>query len=420
MIEFGPVSSNLPVHAPLPYFQVNADGHLLIGGQSVVDIARRFGDDTPFYAYDRQVIQDRIAALRAALPSEIHLHYAIKANPMPDVVRFVAPFVDGIDVASAKEMVTAIENGAEPQHISFTGPGKTDAELDHAVRSGVVINVESERELAPIVAAGQKYKTRPQITVRINPDFELKGSGMRMGGGAKQFGIDAEIIPDILQKIKTMEVDFLGFHIFSGSNCLNAAAIIDAQDKTFELAIRLAKESGITLKTLNIGGGLGVPYFPGDTPLDLSKVGEHLTRKMVEVRRDLPETEIIMELGRYIIAESGVYVCRVIDRKFSRGHIFLITNGGLHHHLSASGNFGQLIRKNFPVIIGNRMIEGRETELVNVVGPLCTPLDILADKMHLPKAEIGDYVVVFQSGAYGLTASPIHFLSHPVAREVLV
>ena len=420
MIEFGPVSSNLPVHAPLPYFQVNADGHLLVGGQSVVDIARHFGDDTPFYAYDRQVIQDRIAALRAALPSEIHLHYAIKANPMPDVVRFVAPFVDGIDVASAKEMVTAIENGAEPQHISFTGPGKTDAELDHAVRSGVVINVESERELAPIVAAGQKYKTRPQITVRINPDFELKGSGMRMGGGAKQFGIDAEIIPDILQKIKTMEVDFLGFHIFSGSNCLNAAAIIDAQDKTFELAIRLAKESGITLKTLNIGGGLGVPYFPGDTPLDLSKVGENLTRKMVEVRRDLPETEIIMELGRYIVAESGVYVCRVIDRKLSRGHIFLITNGGLHHHLSASGNFGQLIRKNFPVIIGNRMIEGRETELVNVVGPLCTPLDILADKMHLPKAEIGDYVVVFQSGAYGLTASPIHFLSHPVAREVLV
>lgn len=420
MIEFGPVSSNLPVHAPLPYFQVNADGHLLVGGQSVVDIARHFGDDTPFYAYDRQVIQDRIAALRAALPSEIHLHYAIKANPMPDVVRFVAPFVDGIDVASAKEMVTAIENGAEPQHISFTGPGKTDAELDHAVRSGVVINVESERELAPIVAAGQKYKTRPQITVRINPDFELKGSGMRMGGGAKQFGIDAEIIPDILQKIKTMEVDFLGFHIFSGSNCLNAAAIIDAQDKTFELAIRLAKESGITLKTLNIGGGLGVPYFPGDTPLDLSKVGENLTRKMVEVRRDLPETEIIMELGRYIVAESGVYVCRVIDRKLSRGHIFLITNGGLHHHLSASGNFGQLIRKNFPVIIGNRMIASRETELVNVVGPLCTPLDILADKMHLPKAEIGDYVVVFQSGAYGLTASPIHFLSHPVAREVLV
>ena len=283
-----------------------------------------------------------------------------------------------------------------------------------------MINVESEREFAPIVAAGQKYNTRPQITVRINPDFELKGSGMRMGGGAKQFGIDAEIIPDILQKIKKMEVDLLGFHIFSGSNCLNAAAIIDAQDKTFELAIRLAKESGITLKILNIGGGLGVPYFPGDTPLDLSKVGEYLTRKMVEVRRDLPETEIIMELGRYIIAESGVYVCRVIDRKLSRGHIFLITNGGLHHHLSASGNFGQLIRKNFPVIIGNRMVAGGETELVNVVGPLCTPLDVLADKMHLPKAEIGDYVVVFQSGAYGLTASPIHFLSHPVAREVLV
>lgn len=420
MIEFGPVSSNLPVHAPLPYFQVNGEGHLLIGGESVVTIAHRLGDDIPFYAYDRQVIQDRIAALRATFPSGIHLHYAIKANPMADVVRFIAPLVDGIDVASAKEMVTAIENGALPKNISFTGPGKTDAELDHAVRSGVVINVESERELAPIVAAGQKYKTRPQITVRINPDFELKGSGMRMGGGAKQFGIDAEIIPDILQKIKTMEVDFLGFHIFSGSNCLNAAAIIDAQDKTFELAIRLAKETGITLKTLNIGGGLGVPYFPGDTPLDLSKVGEHLTRKMVEVRRDLPETEIIMELGRYIVAESGVYVCRVVDRKLSRGQVFLVSNGGLHHHLAASGNFGQLIRKNFPVAIGNRMGQGQACEPVNIVGPLCTPLDILADKMLLPKAEIGDYVVVFQSGAYGLTASPIHFLSHPVAREVLV
>ncbi len=420
MIEFGPVSSHLPVHAPLPYFQVNREGHLLIGGESVVTIAHRLGEDTPFYVYDRKIIHDRIAALRATFPSGIHLHYAIKANPMADVVRFIAPLVDGIDVASAKEMVTAIENGAEPQHISFTGPGKTDAELDQAVRSGVVINVESERELAPILAAGRKYKTRPKITVRINPDFELKGSGMRMGGGAKQFGIDAENIPDILQKIKTLDLDFLGFHIFSGSNCLNAAAIIEAQDKTFELAIRLAKESGVTLKTLNIGGGLGVPYFPGDTPVDLTKVGEYLTRKMAEIRADLPETEIIMELGRYIVAESGVYVCRVVDRKISRGQVFLISNGGLHHHLAASGNFGQLIRKNFPVAIGNRMGQGQDCEPVNIVGPLCTPLDILADKMNLPKAEIGDYVVVFQSGAYGLTASPIHFLSHPVAREVLL
>lgn len=406
-----------PIHTTLPYFKHDAS-ELLVGGKRLSVLAQELAT-TPFYAYDRALITERIAKLRGVLPKDLSLHYAMKANPMPDVVRHIAPLVDGIDVASHREMQIAIANGAKPATISLAGPGKTDFELYEAVKAGIVINVESFRELEPLVAAGHALHTRPQINVRINPDFELKGSGMRMGGGAKQFGIDAEMIPQFLAQVRKLDLDFHGFHIFSGSNCLNANAIIEAQEKTFALAIRLAQTSGVALKTLNIGGGFGIPYFPGDQALDVDAIGAYLHDRLPRVQQELPGVHVMVELGRYIVGEAGIYVARVIDRKVSRGEVFLITDGGLHHHLAASGNFGQVIRKNYPVAIGNKM-HSPDTETVSVVGPLCTPLDILADKMTLPRAEIGDLVVIFQSGAYGPSASPLNFLSHPAAREVLV
>jgi len=260
---------------------------------------------------------------------------------------------------------------------------------------------------------------RPRVAIRVNPDFELKSSGMKMGGGPKQFGVDAERVPAMLERLGTLNVDFHGFHIFSGSQNLRADAIQDAHEKTFALAIRLAGHAPCSLRILNIGGGFGVPYFPGEEPLDLAAVGENLKRLLPEVKRQLPDAQIVIELGRYLVAEAGVYVSRIIERKLSRGQVFLVTDGGLHHHLAASGNFGQVIRKNYPVAIGNK-VRGEEREVASVVGPLCTPLDVLADQMELAKAQAGDLVVVFQSGAYGLTASPIGFLSHRPALEVLV
>jgi diaminopimelate decarboxylase len=406
-----------PKHASMDQFPIR-DNCLQIGGISLARLAQRVGK-TPFYAYDRQRISERVALLRQHLPAEIHLHYAMKANPMPAVVQHMASLVDGIDVASAGEMRVALDTVMPAGHISFAGPGKTDPELSCAIAAGVVMNMESEQEMERIAALGHDLGIRPTVAVRVNPDFELKSSSMKMGGGAKPFGVDAERVPAMLQRIGQLGLDFEGFHIFSGSQNLKAAALQEAHEKTLQLGVTLARHAPSEVRLLNIGGGFGVPYFPGDEALDLAKVGDNLRRLIPEAKRDLPEARIVIELGRYMVAEAGIYVCRVLERKESRGQTFLITDGGLHHHLAASGNFGQVIRKNYPVIVGNKA-HASEREIVSVVGPLCTPLDLLADRLEMSKAEMGDLVVVFQSGAYGLTASPTAFLSHPAPVEVLV
>ncbi len=394
------------------------DGCLTIGGMTLTRLAQRVGQ-TPFFAYDRGLLDRRIAHLRAVLPSDIHLHYAIKANPMPAVVQHLCGLVDGFDVASALEMNTAMDTLMPAGRISFAGPGKTAAELSRAAAAGVVIHLESEREAETLDGIAKTLGIRAPVAIRVNPDFELKSSGMKMGGGAKQFGIDAERVPDLLGRMAGMSLRFEGFHIFSGSQNLRAETLQDAQSKTVALAIELARHAPDPVRVLNIGGGFGIPYFPKDAPLDLAPVAETLGELSVKARAALPEAQLIIELGRYMVGEAGIYVCRVVDRKVSRGRTFLVTDGGLHHQLAASGNFGQIIRRNYPIAVGNRMDDG-ERELADVVGCLCTPLDLLGDQVEIPRAEVGDLIVVFQSGAYGRSASPAAFLSHPEAVEVLV
>ena len=394
------------------------DDCLQIGGMSLKRLVQRVGR-TPFYAYDRQRITDRIALLRQHLPAEVHLHYAMKANPMPAVVQHMAGLVDGLDVASAGEMKIALDTPMPPPQVSFAGPGKADQELSCAIAAGIIVNMESEQEMERIANLGNHLGIRPKVAVRVNPDFELKSSSMKMGGGAKPFGVDAERVPAMLARMAKLELDFEGFHIFSGSQNLKVAAIQESHEKTLQLGIALARHAPGPVRLLNIGGGFGVPYFPGDEPLNVAEVGENLRHLMPEARRHLPDARVVIELGRYLIAEAGIYVCRVLERKESRGQIFLVTDGGLHHHLAASGNFGQVIRKNYPVIVGNK-VNSAEREIVSVVGPLCTPLDLLADRMEMSKAEAGDLIVILQSGAYGLTASPTAFLGHPPPAEVLV
>lgn len=405
-------------HTMPPAFPVH-DNQLLIGGLSVSRLAERVGR-TPFYAYDRSLISARITQLRRTLPEEIHLHYAIKANPMPAVVQHLAGLVDGFDVASGGELKTVLDTPMLPDHISFAGPGKTPSELRQAAAAGVVINIESERELEALIEIAKFLGIRPKAAVRVNPDFELKSSGMKMGGGPKPFGIDAERIPELLAQIPTQNLEFVGFHIFSGSQNLRPEAILEAQEKTLELAARLAQNAPTPVQSVNLGGGFGIPYFPGEQPLNLDAVGERLAMLITAARRNLPTTQFIIELGRFIVGEAGVYICRIIDRKASRGDLFLVTDGGLHHHLAASGNFGQVIRKNYPVVVANSVIPESDPELASVVGPLCTPLDILANKMPLGHARTGDLIAVLQSGAYGLTASPTAFLGHETPYEVMV
>jgi diaminopimelate decarboxylase len=411
------VSAPKPRHAALVQFDV-VDDSLQVGGMALERLAARVGS-TPFYAYDRARLTERVALLRRHLPPEIHLHYAMKANPMPAVVQHMAGLVDGLDVASGGEVRVALDTPMDPGLISFAGPGKSDADLSCAIAAGVVLNMESEAEMERIAVIGKTLGIVPKVAVRVNPDFELKSSGMKMGGGPKQFGVDAERVPAMLQRLGALGLAFQGFHIFSGSQNLKVAALQEAHQKTFALARRLAEHAPGPVLTLNIGGGFGVPYFPGEERLDVAAVGANLQALLPEVKRALPQAQIVIELGRYLVAEAGIYVSRVIERKESRGQVFLVTDGGLHHHLAASGNFGQVIRKNYPVVIGNR-VAGGEREVASVVGPLCTPLDLLADQMELARAGPGDLVVVFQSGAYGMSASPAAFLSHPVAREVLV
>jgi diaminopimelate decarboxylase len=338
---------------------------------------------------------------------------------MPEVVAHLAALVDGLDIASAGELKVALEAGARPDTVSFAGPGKTDADLEAALAAGIVVNLESEGELERLAAIASRRGARGRVNVRVNPDFELKSSGMKMGGGPKPFGVDAERVPAMLRRIAALPLDFQGFHIFSGAQNLRAEAIAEAQRKSVELAVRLAQDAPGPVRILNIGGGLGIPYFPGDERLDVSLVAHNLAAILQGLDSRLPGAQVVLELGRFLVGEAGIYVCRVIDRKISRGHCFLVTDGGLHHHLAASGNFGQVIRKNYPVTVGNR-VRGEKREIVSVVGPLCTPLDLLADNMEMASAEVGDLIVVFQSGAYGLTASPAAFLSHPPAAEVLV
>ena len=394
------------------------DGELSVGGVPLSLLAARVGR-TPFYAYDRALLTQRVQQLRAVLPESISLHYAIKANPMPAVVGHMARLVDGLDVASGAELLVALDAGMDPREISFAGTGKSETELAQAVAAGILVNLESMREVSLLAEISARLGRPARVAVRVNPDFELKSSGMKMGGGPKQFGIDAEQVPQALAEIGRRGLAFEGFHIFSGSQNLRAEAICEAQTKALALAVRLAAGAPAPVTTLNLGGGFGIPYFPGEQPLDLGPIGVHLRGIVAAARQQLASAELVVELGRFLVGEAGIYVAQVVDKKVSRGETFLVTDGGLHHHLSASGNFGQVIRKNYPVEVGTRAGSDRR-EVASVVGPLCTPLDLLADRMDLAAAEPGDLVAVFQSGAYGLTASPHQFLSHPAPLEVLV
>jgi diaminopimelate decarboxylase len=411
------MSELAPVHEQMSQFTQH-DNQLLVGGFNLSAISQLLGK-TVFYAYDRQIIQQQVARFRQHIPDRIKLHYAVKANPYWPVVQCLKPLVDGFDVASQQEMLLAMQTGMPVADISFAGPGKGDAELLSAIAAGVTLNVESPGELTRICKLGQQTNQVPQVALRVNPAFELKASGMKMAGGAKPFGIDEEQVLQLLPQIAKMPVKLRGFHIFCGSQNLKAEALIDAHQHTFALAAKLVAACPYRPEMINLGGGFGIPYFSGERRLDLAPVGLSLQKLLQQYHSELADIELVIELGRFLVAEAGIYACQVLDKKVSRGTTYLVCNGGLHHHLANSGNFGQVIRKNYPVAIGNKL-SSNEQEQVTIVGPLCTPLDILADRVLLPRAEVGDWVVVYQSGAYGPTASPQQFLGHPAVVEVLL
>lgn len=403
---------------PIPAGFVAIDGELAIAGRKASDLVAEAGE-TPLFVYSRELLARRVAELRAAMPERLAIHYAMKANPFGPLLQAMGELVDGFDVASGGELALAMAAGLDPARISFAGPGKRNAELEAAISAGATLNLESEGELDRALELAGRLGKAPRLAIRVNPDFDLKGSGMKMGGGAKQFGVDADRVPEMTRRVIASGADWRGFHIFAGSQALDAAALIETQAQTLELAARLAEQSGASLPHCNLGGGFGIPYFPGDQALDIAAIGSALAERFAALPESLAETHFCIELGRYLVGEAGVYLTRIVDRKVSHGETFLIVDGGLHHQLAASGNFGTVVRRNYPVAIASRFDAPAEEE-ANVVGCLCTPLDRLADKGGFPRADVGDLVAVFCAGAYGASASPAQFLGHGPAREMLV
>ncbi len=402
---------------PIPSGYDSLGGELAISGAKASALVAKHG--SPLFVYSKRLLSSRIEALRAAMPEQLHIHYAMKANPYAPLLSHMVELVDGIDIASGGELAMALNAGAADKKISFAGPGKRDEELLAAIEAGVTINIESPTECDRALAIGTETRLQPRLAVRVNPDFDLKGSGMKMGGGAKQFGMDVDLVAPTVLKILASEAHWRGFHIFAGSQALKADAIIETQAQTIALAARLAEEIGHVPEHVNLGGGFGIPYFPKDQAVDITKIGAAMNQQLSNLPAILSGTQFALELGRYLVGEAGVYLTKIVDRKESQGETFLVTDGGLHHQLAASGNFGTVIRRNYPAAIATQY-DKSSNEVVSIVGCLCTPLDLLSDRAEMPTAQVGDIVVIFCAGAYGATASPANFLGQGSANEILV
>ncbi|MEO9469416.1 pyridoxal-dependent decarboxylase, exosortase A system-associated [Parasphingorhabdus sp.] len=400
---------------PIPAGFEARDGDLIIGGKTATALVEQHG--SPVFVYSKELLTKRLADLRQAMPDGLDIHYAMKANPFGPLLEHMVSLVDGIDIASGGELSMALAAGAD--HISFAGPGKRDKELIAAIEAGVTINIESPTECDRALDIAAKAGKTPILAIRVNPDFDLKGSGMKMGGGAKQFGMDIDLVAPVVAKILEADGNWRGFHIFAGSQALKADAIIETQAQTLALAARLAGEIGVAPAHVNLGGGIGIPYFPGDESVDIVAVGAALSKELESLPDILKDTQFAVELGRYLVGEAGVYLTQIVDRKISCGETFLITDGGLHHQLAASGNFGTVVKRNYPAAIANKFgIEPEE--VVSIVGCLCTPLDRLSDNANMPTANVGDIVAMFCAGAYGATASPANFLGQGPATEIFL
>lgn len=399
----------------------DSGSELRLGGIPIGEIAARHG--TPCFVYDRHVLDRKWALLRDALPAEFSIAYSVKANPNAAIIRHFLAKGASLEIASQGEMARALAAGCPAARILFAGPGKTEAELEQALVQGIgEIHVESLLEARRIAALTARLGVRARAALRVNPGAEAQGGAMRMGGKPAPFGVDEESLDEVLDLLlQAPSIDFRGLHLFTGTQVLDHTVLARQYRHGLTVARRVAARAGRPLHTLDFGGGLGIPYFPGETELDMTKLREELRGLMAQIEGEplLAGTRFLVEPGRYLVGEAGVYLTRITDIKVSRGKTFYIVDGGMNHHLAASGNLGQVIKRNFPIAVVNRLGEGA-SHAVDVVGPLCTPLDTLAREATVARAEVGDLVGIFQSGAYGLTASPVGFLSHASPAEVLV
>lgn len=385
------------------------------------EVANLYG--TPSFVYFTDPIQQRIAALRSAFRDRFALSFAVKSNPNPGLLAWLAGRVPFLDISSIGEMRLALRAGWDPAELSFTGPGKRDFELAEAIADGVgELILESVREARAADAIARSLGRVQPVLVRIAPQSVPRGFGDQMAGRPCAFGIDAEAMSEALPEIlRLSNLRVVGLHIYSGTQCLNPAAIVENYRGFLGLFRAICRDHDLAPAKLVFGSGLGVPYHDGDTPLDLESIARAILPELDDLRATpgFGRTRLVLELGRYLVAEAGFFVTRVVSIKESRGVRIAICDGGMNNHLPASGHFGMVVRRNYRMHrLGQR--EDDELEAVDVVGPLCTSIDRLASGVELPRLAEGDLLAVHNSGAYGLTASPVHFISHPLPEEVMI
>ena len=395
-------------------------GELLVGGLPVSGLAEEYG--TPLFVYDLGIPERKLAELRAVLPDRLQIYYSVKANPNRALLKTFLAQGCGLEIASGGELAQALAAGCEPENVLFAGPGKSEAETRAFLAAGGgELHVESQYEAVRLGALADELAVDVRAAVRINPTADAQGGAMRMGGKPGPFGVDEESMGEVIEALESApRVHLTGVHIFAGTQILDAEVLGSQYRKCLELARTVSKATGRPIETVDFGGGLGIPYFKNEAELDVARYGEVVTELLEEAEPSIFETtRFLIEPGRYLVGDCGVYVARVLDVKTSRGKRFVVIDGGMHHHLAASGNLGQVIKKNFPIVAASRM-NAESASPAEVVGPLCTPLDTLGRGLDLPELEPGDLVAVLQSGGYARAASPLGFLSHPTPPEVVV
>jgi diaminopimelate decarboxylase len=403
------------------YWKASPSGELLAGGLLISSLVARYG--TPAFFYDGGVVERKYSALRQAVPDRFSIAYSVKANPNPAFLRFFLDRGCTLEIASSGEFYQARAAGCLSKNLLFAGPGKTESELELVITEGIgEIHAESRLEIERISEISDRLGVRTNVAVRVNPSGDDGGGAMTMGGKSAPFGVDEEQLDPLLQRVVSdPHLSFRGIHLFVGTQILDHELLLAQYRSGLRIAKHAAKFLQCSLATVDFGGGLGVPYFPGDHELNLGQFSVGLRDLMADAEKEpcCRGTKFILEPGRFLAAEAGLYITRINDIKISRGKKFLILDGGMHHHLAASGNLGQIVKRNFPMAIVNKL-DHQEAETVDVVGPLCTPLDTVGRSVSLPLAEVGDIVAIFQSGAYARSASPVGFLSHRSPPEVWI
>jgi diaminopimelate decarboxylase len=401
-----------------PHFSSNDGGELLIGGLAPEELIAEAGG-TPLFVYDNNIVGGQIAALRAAMPDGLAVYYSVSANPYEPLLNFIGRYVDGFRVVSRGELDHLKRAGLAGIGMTFAGPGKLDEELEAGIAAGATISVESEAEAGRAIRAGERVGIQPKLAVRVNPPFSIENGRLSMGARPSPFGVDAERVPALVEGLLEADVDWRGLHIFAAAQSLDDDALIQAHQAIIDCAGQIVRVVGIPLPELNLGGGFDVPVFAGETGIDVYRMATALHETVCNGPELLATTRLSIELGRWLVAECGVYLSRVLERTESCGETFLTTDGGGHHLLNATGCLTERGRGNYPIAIANRFGAPAE-EQVTVTGCLATPNDVFGDEVMLPRAEPGDVIAIFCAGAYGLSASPQGWESRPPARELMV